>query len=80
MNNAVFGKTIKNLRKRVDMRHISEKKYNSKAQLLFTDTDTLTYEVETKDVYEDFWKDKESLTIVIIRKTANFVKPHIKKL
>ena len=33
-------------------------KYGSKARLLFTDTDSLCYEVETKDVYEDFWSDK----------------------
>ena len=33
-------------------------KYGSKARLLFTDTDSLCYEVETKDVYEDFWSNK----------------------
>ena len=26
--------------------------------LLFTDTDNLVYEIETEDVYEDFYKDK----------------------
>ena len=36
-----------------------KQKYGSKAKLLFTDTDSLTYEIETKDVYSDFWKDKE---------------------
>lgn len=36
-----------------------KKKYNKKAQLLFTDTDSLTYEIQTKDVYKDFWKDKD---------------------
>ena len=35
-----------------------KQKYNDKAKLLFTDTDSLTYEIETKDVYKDFWQDK----------------------
>ena len=26
---------------------------------MFTDTDSLTYEIETDDVYQDFWKDKK---------------------
>ena len=34
-------------------------KYGDKAELLFTDTDSLTYEIETKDVYQDFWNDKD---------------------
>ena len=36
-----------------------KKKYNDKAKLLFTDTDSLTYEIETKDVYNEFWSDKD---------------------
>ena len=31
-------------------------KYNAK--LLFTDRDSLVYEIETKDLYEDFYEDK----------------------
>ena len=34
-------------------------KYGDKAKLLFTDTDSLTYEIETKDAYQDFWNDKD---------------------
>ena len=26
---------------------------------MFTDTDSLTYEIEAEDVYEDFWNDKD---------------------
>ena len=121
MNNAVFGKTMENLRKREDIRLVTEEKkllkwvskptfvsskifnknlvavhkikeslllnrpayvgmcildlsktlmydfhynyikdkYGKKAKLLFTDTDSLTYEIEADDVYQDFWKDKE---------------------
>ena len=35
------------------------KKYNDKAKLLFTGTDSLTYEIETEDAYKDFWTDKD---------------------
>ena len=27
--------------------------------MLFTDTDSLTYQIEREDIYSDFWKDKE---------------------
>ena len=36
-----------------------KKKYNDRAKLLFTDTDSLTYEIETVDAYKDFWTDKD---------------------
>jgi len=31
-----------------------KQKYDNKAKLLFTDTDTSTYEIETQDGYKDF--------------------------
>ena len=36
-----------------------KKKYNNRARLLFTDTDSLTYEIEAEDVYKDFWNNKD---------------------
>ena len=34
-------------------------KYDNKSKLLFTDTDSLIYEIKTKDFYEDFSNNKE---------------------
>ena len=121
MNNSVFGKTMENIRRRVDVRLVTDdkkllkyvskptyvsskifnenlvavhkiketltlnrpayvgmcildlsktlmydfhynyikKKYEDKAKLLFTDTDSLTYEVGADDVYQDFFNDKQ---------------------
>ena len=35
-----------------------KKKYNNRARLLFTDTDSFIYEIEDEDIYNDFWNDK----------------------
>ena len=34
-------------------------RYNNKAKLLFTDTDSLCYEIETKDIYKELREDKQ---------------------
>ena len=46
-------------------------KYGSKAKLLFTDTDSLAYEIETGDFYKDIWCDVASKF-----DTSNFPKDH----
>ena len=104
MSNAVFGKTMKNLRNRVDVRMANNEKnylkwtskpsyvalykpayvgmcklelskvpmyefhydyiknkYGNKQRLLFTDTDSLMYEIETENVYDNFSKNKEMI-------------------
>ena len=34
-------------------------KYDNESKLLFTDTDSLMYEIKTEDVYKDFSSEKE---------------------
>ena len=36
-----------------------KRKYGGKAKLLCTETDSLTYEIETKDVCQGFWDDRD---------------------
>jgi len=33
--------------------------YNDNAQILYTDTDSLTYTIKTEDIYKDFWPGKD---------------------
>ena len=49
--------------------HIKNK-YHNKAQLLFTDTDSLCYHIVTKDIYKDMKKDK------MLFDTSNYSKDH----
>ena len=37
----------------------AKEKYGSRTKLFFTDTNSLTYETQVKDVYKDFWEDGE---------------------
>ena len=142
MNNSVFGKTMENLRKRVDVRLVTDKekllklsskpsyvsskifnenlvavhkiketllmnrpafvgacildlsktfmydfhynyikcKYGDKAKLLFTDTDSLTYEIETPDAYADFFDNKDIFDNSDYNKKSPFYFDHNKKV
>ena len=134
MNNSIYGKTMENLRKRVDVRLITnekklmkmaskptyicskifnedlvavhkiketltlnrpayigmcildlsktlmydfhynyiKKKYEDKARLLFPDTDSLTYEIQTDDAYQDFFNDKDKFDFSEYEKSSKF--------
>ena len=142
MNNSVFGKTMENLRKRVDVRLVTDKekllklaskpsyvsskifnenlvavhkiketltmnrpafvgacildlsktfmydfhynyikyKYGDKAKLLFTDTDSQTYEIETPDAYADFIQNKDIFDNSDYNKKSPFYFDHNKKV
>ena len=142
MNNSVFGKTMENLRKRVNVRLVTDKekllklsskpsyvsskifnenlvavhkiketllmnrpafvgacildlsktfmydfhynyikcKYGDKAKLLFTDTDSLTYEIETPDAYADFIQNKDIFDNSDYNKKSPFYFDHNKKV
>ena len=45
--------------------------YGKKSKLLFTDTDSLTYEIETKDVYKDFFNDKDKFDFSDYNENSN---------
>ena len=50
------------------------------ALLLFTDTDSLTYEIKSKDVYEEFFKQKHLLSFSNYPKDSKFFDQTNKKL
>ena len=142
MNNSVYGKTMENLRKRVDVRLVTDekkllkmaskptyvsskifnedlvavhkiketltlnrpayvgmcildlsktlmydfhynyikKKYGAKANLLFTDTDSLNYEIQTDDAYQDFFNDKDKFDFSEYDKSSKFFDETNKKV
>ena len=60
--------------------HYNFIKKNFDAELLFTDTDSLTYKIKSKNVYEEFFKWKDLFDLVIIEKIQSFFMRLIKKL
>ena len=50
------------------------------AELLFTDTDSLTYEIKSKDVYEEFFKQKHLLGFSNYPKDSKFFDQTNKKV
>ena len=60
--------------------HYNIIKNNFDAELLFSDTDSLTYEIKSENVYKEFFKWKVCLILVIIQKIQSFFIRLIKKL
>ena len=50
------------------------------ANLLFTDTDSLVYEIDTKDVYEDFYGDENLFDFSEYPRDSKFFEPANKKV
>ena len=50
------------------------------AELLFTDTDSLTYEVKSKDVYEEFFKHKHLFDFINYPEDSKFFDKANKKV
>ena len=55
-------------------------KYGDKAKLLFTDTDSLTYEIETTDAYADFLQNKDKFDNSDYSKNSPFYNDDNKKV
>ena len=60
--------------------HYNFIKKNFDAELLFTDTDSLTCEIISEDVYEDFYKDKYLFDLSNYPKDSKFFDPVNKKV
>ena len=50
------------------------------AELLFNDTDSLTYEIKSEDVYEEFFKGKHLFDFTNYLKDSKFFDPTNKKV
>ena len=55
--------------------NIIKKQYGNKAKLLYTDTDSLIYEIETEDVYKDMYSSKELYDLSGFDKKGEFYDP-----
>ena len=57
-----------------------QQKYDNSAISLFTDTDSLVQEIETDDVYEDFYEKKNLFDFSDYPKDSNFFNAVFKKV
>ena len=54
--------------------------YGSNAKFLFTDTDSLTYNIRTEDIYKHFWADKDKFDFSDYNKNSGFYDPTNEKV
>ena len=55
-------------------------KKNFDAELLFTDTDSLTYEIKSENIYENFFKWKDLFDLINYSKDLKFFNETNKKV
>ena len=60
--------------------HCKDIKSKFDAKLLFTDRNSLVYEIKTKDVYEDFYRDKNLFDFSDYSLDSKFFDPANKKV
>ena len=60
--------------------HYNFIKRNFDVELWFTDIDSLTYEMKSENVYQEFLKHKHLFALVTIEKIQSFLMRLIKKL
>ena len=60
--------------------HYEYIQYKFNARLLFTDTDSLVYEIKKVDVYEDFYQDKDLFDFSEYSSNSKFFDPVNKKV
>ena len=57
-----------------------KRKYGDKSELLFNDTDSLTYEIEAEDICQDFWNDKDKFDNIDYPESSQYYNKTNKKI
>ena len=57
-----------------------KEKYGDRAKLLFTDRDSLSYEIQAEDIYQDFWHDKDKFNNINYPQSSRYYDKTNKKI